>query len=284
MKLSDSPPPAYPISEGQFEVDYRNHNGRIVLGAGDWLFETAWTNAGANSIHVYNDPPSIRGLAVAPTATIIEQITEDVFARSNFTSRTRTPRIGQVVLFENTRGFAAAVEILDIKISEEGEPGTLLKARFRILTDRNRDFSVETDTNQKIRNAVAEALSALGKVEPEKPIEIKSIGIGHNNPPMESALDLSDYETVTNNLIEIDHDLSSGELKNATAQKGLAALKNTIAKIREWAIRRFKLAEEGFFRQIGSSIATVSVVAFGAWFFAAEKMQSVINIVTGWLG
>jgi hypothetical protein len=280
MKLSESPPPAYVTSDGQFSVDYRNHNGRIILGTGDWLFETAWSKGGANSIHVYNDPPSIRGLAVAPTATTIEHITEDVFARSNFTSRTRTPRIGQVVLFENNFGFAAAVEILDIKISEEGELGTLLKARFRILTDGNRDFSIETGANQKIQNAVAEALSALGKVEPEKPIEIKGIGIGHNNPPMESALDSSDYKTVKNSLIKIDHDVANDTLTSAKAESVLTALKNTIVKIQDWVMKRIKLIEDGFYKGIGTALF-LTVAA--NWAFVVEKMQSVTSAVTGWL-
>ncbi len=97
-KLSQTILPTYPAEEGEFSVDYRDYNGRVIIGSGEWLFETHWSSAGGGSIHIYNDPPSIRGVAVAPNAGRINDVTEAVFAAANFTSRSRHPRAGQVVL------------------------------------------------------------------------------------------------------------------------------------------------------------------------------------------
>ncbi len=102
--------PVFPDAAGTFAVDYRNYDGTITLGQGDWLFVTKWSTAGNGSIHAYRDGGS--QVAVAQKVSSIEQVTAEVFSQANFTSRTRTPRVGEVVLWLNSKGFAAAVEIM----------------------------------------------------------------------------------------------------------------------------------------------------------------------------
>ena len=64
---------------GTVTFDYSNNNGRYVLGSGEMLFETQWTEAGQSSIYAYSDPTSIQSVALAinineitPTALIID--------------------------------------------------------------------------------------------------------------------------------------------------------------------------------------------------------------------
>ena len=109
-KASNVPPPRMTSLTGEAIFDYSNNNGRYVIGHGALEFETAWSKASDASIHVYNDPPSINGVAIAPRK--LTAITEVVDATSlNFTSRTRTPDIGQIVVFRNTSGFYAAAKL-----------------------------------------------------------------------------------------------------------------------------------------------------------------------------
>ena len=65
-KASDVPPPRMTSLVGEAVFDYSNHNGRYVIGRGTLEFETKWSKASNLSVHVYNDPPSINGLALAP--------------------------------------------------------------------------------------------------------------------------------------------------------------------------------------------------------------------------
>ena len=65
-KASDVPPPRMTSLVGEAVFDYSNHNGRYVIGRGTLEFETKWSKASNLSVHMYNDPPSINGLALAP--------------------------------------------------------------------------------------------------------------------------------------------------------------------------------------------------------------------------
>ena len=65
-KASSVPPPHMTSPRGEAIFDYSSHNGRYIIGEGVLQFETAWTKASDRSIHVYNDPASINGVAVAP--------------------------------------------------------------------------------------------------------------------------------------------------------------------------------------------------------------------------
>ena len=63
-KASDAPPPRMTSPFGEVVFNYSNHNGRYVIGRGPLEFETDWSKASNVSIHVYNDPSSINGIAL----------------------------------------------------------------------------------------------------------------------------------------------------------------------------------------------------------------------------
>ena len=117
-KASDVPPPRMTSPVGEVVFDYSNYNGRYVIGSGAAEFETKWSKASNRSIHVYNDPASINGVAVCRSASSIHQVTNA--AALDFTSRTRKPATGQVVVLRNREGFYAAIHVLDIKDDTEG--------------------------------------------------------------------------------------------------------------------------------------------------------------------
>ena len=63
-KASDLPPPRMTSPVGEVVFDYSNFNGRHTIGSGTAEFETKWSKASNDSIHIYNDPDSINGVAL----------------------------------------------------------------------------------------------------------------------------------------------------------------------------------------------------------------------------
>ena len=132
-KASDAPPPRMTSLVGEAVFDYSSHNGRYVIGRDNLLFETMWTKASDASIHVYNDPPSINGVAIAKGCRCISELTQ--VGTLDFTSRARTPAREEIVVLRNAHGFYAAVQILDIKDDTRG--GYRDELRFRYVIQAN---------------------------------------------------------------------------------------------------------------------------------------------------
>ena len=138
-KASNVPPPRMTSTTGEVVFDYSSHNGRYVIGSKELEFETKWTKASSTSIHVYDDPPSINGVALARGSSSISQVEE---AESlDYTSRSRTPALGQVVVLRNTKGFYAAVQILGIKDDRRGDDKDELRFRYAIQSDGSDSFA-----------------------------------------------------------------------------------------------------------------------------------------------
>src|SRR5947208_3491384 len=124
-------PPGDPRPFGEVSFNYTNHDGLFVIGEEPWRFETQWSTAGQAAAHLYNDPPTIRGVAIAHRVSSIAAVTPDVVGQSDFTSRTRTPRVGQVALIENANEFFAALELLEVR-SMEDPADSLMRYRYAI--------------------------------------------------------------------------------------------------------------------------------------------------------
>lgn len=131
--------PWSPSEEGSATFDYSSFNGRFRIGKDAHLFETAWSKASDVSIHCLNDPPSIRGIALAPLGTRVVEIRDA--GTLDYTSRVRTPKEGQVVVLENINGFFAALHVIGIKDATRNDDRDELSFRYWILRDGNRDFS-----------------------------------------------------------------------------------------------------------------------------------------------
>ena len=138
-KASEVPPPKMTSPTGEVMFDYSSHNGRYIIGSGVQEFETNWSKASNTSIYIYNDPPSIYGVALAQGHTSIADV---VNAESlDYTSRTRTPGIGQIVVLQNNKGFYAALRILEIKDDTRGDDRDELRFRYAIQSDGSDNFA-----------------------------------------------------------------------------------------------------------------------------------------------
>lgn len=138
-KASDVPPPQLLSNLGDAAFDYENYDGRYVLGEGDLSFETRWSAAGFGEIHAYNDGPSIQGIAIANGAKNLTDIVDA--SQYDFTSRTRTPRVGEYLVLRNVHGFYAALKILQVVPREDSDDGaSLLRFLYIILDDGGADF------------------------------------------------------------------------------------------------------------------------------------------------
>lgn len=137
-KASNVPPPRMTSPVGEVVFDYSNFNGRYTIGSGTAEFETKWTKASNEAIHIYNDPDSINGVALDRRTASIHEVTEG--AMLNYTSRTRSPRLGQVVVLRNRHGFYAAIQILGIKDDTRGADSDQLRFRYAIQTDGSDNF------------------------------------------------------------------------------------------------------------------------------------------------
>lgn len=138
-KAHQIPSPWAPATHGTATFNYSSYNGRFRIGDGVCLFEPKWSKASGTSIHCYTDAPSIRGVALAPRGATLADITDA--SALDFTSRTRTPEEGRLVVLHNTNGFYAALQILDVKDDTRGDATDELTFRYWILTDGSKDFS-----------------------------------------------------------------------------------------------------------------------------------------------
>ncbi|MCY4302669.1 MAG: hypothetical protein OXC68_13160 [Aestuariivita sp.] len=138
-KASDIPPLQMDSRTGEIVFNYSNHNGRYMIGRGQWKFETEWSKASNTFIHIYNNPPSIRGMAIAREATLFSQVIDE--KGLDFTSRARTVNVGQIVVLQNSNGFYAVLQILEIKDDTRGDNCDELHFQYAIQTNGSCDFS-----------------------------------------------------------------------------------------------------------------------------------------------
>jgi hypothetical protein len=123
---------------GRAAFDYSSHDGFFRLGVGNCEFLTHWSKAGNTSIHCYSDSTNLV-LAVAPMGTELAAISNA--SLFDFTSRVRTLRIGQTVIFENHASHYAAASIVRIEDDTRGASRDWLEFDFWIIEGGGDDFS-----------------------------------------------------------------------------------------------------------------------------------------------
>ena len=142
-KASQVSPPRMTSPTGEVVFDYSSHNGCYVIGFGEWEFETKWTKASDTSIHVYNDPPSINGVALAlGCRSISETLNANLL---DYTSRSRTISCGEVAVLRNTKGFYAAIHVLGIKDDSRSDDRDEIRFRYAIQLDGSDNFAEFVD-------------------------------------------------------------------------------------------------------------------------------------------
>jgi hypothetical protein len=125
--------------KGTVTFDYSNNDHRFSIGEGLNLFETQWSKASDERIYALRDAPSVEALALAKGSSEIKDIVDAT--AYDFSSRHRTPEVGQIVIWRNVNGIYAATKILAIKDDTRGADHDEVTFDFLILPDGTTDFS-----------------------------------------------------------------------------------------------------------------------------------------------
>lgn len=124
---------------GVVTFDYSNSDGRYFIGQGDFLFELDFSKSSNYDIQLYNDPGSIRTVAVVKDLKEIREIKDARIYDSS--SRVRRPNVGQIAVVQNSNGFYAAIKILSIKDDTRGAEEDEVTFEYIIQTNGSPDFS-----------------------------------------------------------------------------------------------------------------------------------------------
>jgi hypothetical protein len=123
---------------GTVTFDYSNNNGRFVVGAGDMLFETAWSRGGSSAIHAYTDPESIRTIALATGVKDISDISDASLYDTS--SRVRSPMLGEIVIWQNTASYYLATKIEKVASQGHGQVADSVTFSYVILPAKGVNF------------------------------------------------------------------------------------------------------------------------------------------------
>lgn len=127
-----------PALYGIASFDYSNNNGLYSIGNGYFLFETKWSAGGRDAIHAYNDPASIDSIALTKTINEIQKIKDAT--SFDFSSRSRTPHEGQILILKNKNGIYAVIKVLDVKYEDNGDDRDELTFTYFIQSNRTSSF------------------------------------------------------------------------------------------------------------------------------------------------
>jgi len=122
-----------PALSGRVIFNYSNNNGRYSIGQDECLFETKWSKASDQAIHLYNDPPSIAGVAEAPELQSYEMLRDP--ASYDMSSRARTIQEGEHAILKNRHDRYAVLKVIDIKDRTRADSIDELTFEFWILPD-----------------------------------------------------------------------------------------------------------------------------------------------------
>ena len=128
-----------PSVSGVVEFDYSNNDGRFVIGSGNMAFETAWSSASNKSIHVYRKSPSIGTIALAVGAASIDEIVDATLYDTS--SWSRTPRVGEIVVWRNSAGYFAATKVESVSARSHGAERDNLVFSYVIQHNKSAGFA-----------------------------------------------------------------------------------------------------------------------------------------------
>ncbi len=128
-----------PAVKGRVTFDYSNNNGRYYIGQDNLAFELDFSKSSDENIQLYNDPTSIKTVAIVKDKNSITEINDArVYDGS---SRVRRPKLNQIAVLQNTNGFYAAIKILSIKDDTRGAEYDEVIFDYIIQTDGSPDFT-----------------------------------------------------------------------------------------------------------------------------------------------
>ena len=125
--------------KGEVKFDYSNNNGIYIIGENELTFETKWSKASDQSIHLYNDPSVISGIAIADNIYEIKNVKDA--SQYDFSSRSRTVEKHGIAILKNKYGNFAAIKILEITDNSRGALKDELYFKYLINPAGKTDFS-----------------------------------------------------------------------------------------------------------------------------------------------
>jgi len=123
--------------KGQVSFDYSNNNSKYALGSGINLFVSRWSKASNTTIHAYNDDNTIEAIARVKGITNIDDLSdfkECDFKEYDFSSRSRTINVGEILILRNRNKIYATIQVLDIKDDSRGASKDLLTFKYEIFS------------------------------------------------------------------------------------------------------------------------------------------------------
>ena len=119
-----------PSIEGTVSFDYKKNSGSYIIGEGTYVFITQWSECGNNSIHCYRD--HVFRLGYNPTYKDLPSPNE--FINFDFSSRTRSVNVGEIVLLENQNHKFAAIKVTKV-VKRTEDINHLLEFDYKIYKD-----------------------------------------------------------------------------------------------------------------------------------------------------
>lgn len=121
--------------QGSFTFDYSNNDGKFTIGKDEYSFTTEWNKSSDRSIHACSDSSNIDSIAriKAPCTLSKEKLTGEY----DFSSRCRTPNIGDIIIWKNIFGNYAATQIIAISDDTRGANHDELTCEYVIYTKSN---------------------------------------------------------------------------------------------------------------------------------------------------
>ena len=119
--------------QGIIGFDYSNNDGLYTIGSGELEFTTMWSKSSDTNIHAYKDPENIKKISRVKGKDIenLKQNLNDI-CNLDFSSRTRTPDIGDIIVWINIYDNVAFTKILDINDDTRGHDNDYLKFEYQI--------------------------------------------------------------------------------------------------------------------------------------------------------
>lgn len=124
--------------EGRVNFNFDNNDNTYHIGAGEALFDVRFSGADNSSIYVYKDPSNIEGIALFEGSNFSE--VGDA-SKLDYTSRTRTPHVGQIVSLVNTNGYFALIKIESVQTRSHGAAESVVEFLYKINEMKQSRFS-----------------------------------------------------------------------------------------------------------------------------------------------
>lgn len=129
---------------------YSSNNGLYLIGKDDYLFGIEFSTASTECIHVYNDHKTIDSIAIVDGIINFEDFNFE--RKYDGTSRSRSPKIGEIVLLKNIHGKYALLKIENIKVKSRGDNADEVKFVYKILGDCQNNLIVSEAENETVHN------------------------------------------------------------------------------------------------------------------------------------